>query len=150
MMYEVVGTPKTSMMYEVVGAPKTLGFFAIFAFDGSARQLRRTSEGAGASRRLFDGADTTGEIRFTSVMPQRKQKRRILFTFGMSCPRDHRKRQSERSPARAASIIQKGLFDSFRSLMNDGKNGGCDPILTRRSFRQALERARDSLFRRET
>ena len=34
---------------------------------------------------------------------------------------DHRKRQSERSPARAASIIQKGLFASFRSLMNDEK-----------------------------
>ena len=29
--------------------------------------------------------------------------------------------------------------------MNDGKNAGCDPILTRRSFRQALVRARDSL-----
>ena len=49
------------------------------------------------------GADTTGEIRFASVRPQRKQKRRILFTFGMSCPRDHRKRQSERSPAGAVS-----------------------------------------------
>jgi hypothetical protein len=36
-----------------------------------------SSEGAGASRRLFDGADTTGEIRFTSVRPRRKQKRRI-------------------------------------------------------------------------
>ena len=73
-------------------APKPLGFFAIFAFDRASRQLRRSSEGAGASRRLFDGADTTGEIRFTSVRLQRKQKRRILFTFGMSCPRDRRKR----------------------------------------------------------
>ena len=72
--------------------PKTLGFFTIFGFDRASRQLRRSSEGAGASRRLFDGADTTGEIRFTSVRLQRKQKRRILFTFGMSCPRDHRKR----------------------------------------------------------
>ena len=81
--------------------PKTLGFFAIFGFCEASRQLRRSSEGAGASRRLFDGADTTGEIRFTSVRPRRKQKRRILFTFGMSCPRDHRKRQSERSPARS-------------------------------------------------
>ena len=84
--------------------PKTLGISRFSAFDGSTRQLRRTSEGAGAARRLFDGADTTGEIRFTSVWFQRKQKRRILFTFGMSCPRDHRKRQSERSPARSVSL----------------------------------------------
>ena len=76
----------------------------IFGFGRATRQLRRSSEGVGASRRLFDGADTTGEIRFTSVRTQRKQKRCILFTFGMSCPRDHRKRQSERSPTRAASI----------------------------------------------
>ena len=72
--------------------PKTLGFSRFFSFSHASRQLRRLSEGAGASRRLFDGADTTGEIRFTSVRPRREQKRRILFTFGMSCPRDHRKR----------------------------------------------------------
>ena len=72
--------------------PKPLGFFVIFGFNLASRQLRRSSKGAGAARRLFDGADTTGEIRFTSVWFQRKQKRRILFTFGMSCPRDHRKR----------------------------------------------------------
>ena len=75
----------------------------IFDFNLASRQLR-CGEGAGAARRLFDGADTTGEIRFTSVWFRRKQKRRILFTFGMSCPRDHRKRQSERSPAGAVSI----------------------------------------------
>ena len=98
------------MMYEVVGTPKTLGFFAIFGFDRALRQLRCSSEGAGAARRLFDGADTTGEIRFTSVRPRRKQKRRILFTFGMSCPRDHRKRQSERSPARSGIYYTEGSF----------------------------------------
>ena len=47
----------------------------IFGFGQASRQLRRSSEWAGASRRLFDGADTTGEIRFTSVWFQRKQKR---------------------------------------------------------------------------
>ena len=62
--------------------PKTLGFFAIFGVDHALRQLRRSSEGAGAARRLFDGADTIGEIRFTSVRPRRKQKRRILFAYG--------------------------------------------------------------------
>ena len=98
------------MMYEVVGTdPKNLRVFVIFGFNRATRQLWLSSEGAGAARRLFDGADTTGEICFTSVWFQRKQMRRILFTFGMSCPRDHRKRQSERSPARAASIIQKGI-----------------------------------------
>ena len=54
---------------------KNLRIFLDFGFNRSTRQLRRTSEGAGASRRLFDGADTTGEIRFTAVRPQRKQKR---------------------------------------------------------------------------
>ena len=65
--------------------------------DGLRNLLRRkpwedgilvvsSSGGEGEARRLFDGADTTGEIRFTSVRPQRKQNRRILFTFGMSCP----------------------------------------------------------------
>ena len=85
--------------------PKTLVFSHFLAFDGSSRQLRRTSEGADAARRLFDGS--AQEIYFTSVRLQRKQKRRILFTFGMSCPRDHRKRQSERSPAGAVSIALK-------------------------------------------
>ena len=47
--------------------PKNHRVFAIFGFDRASRQLRRSSEGAGAARRLFDGADTTGEIRFTSV-----------------------------------------------------------------------------------
>ena len=89
-------------------APKTLGFFVIFDFNLASRQLRR-GEGAGAARRLFDGADTTGEIRFTSVRPRRKQKRCILFTFGMSCPRDHLKRQSERIPARS------GIYRAKRS-----------------------------------
>jgi hypothetical protein len=41
------------MMYEFAGTtPKTLGVFAIFGFDRASRQLRRTSEGADASRRL--------------------------------------------------------------------------------------------------
>ena len=48
----------------------------IFGFNGFAA-VAASSEGAGASRRLFDGADTTGEIRFTSVRLQRKQKRCI-------------------------------------------------------------------------
>ena len=51
----------------------------IFGLCQAACQLRHSSEGAGAARRLFDGADTTGEIRFTSDWFQRKQKRRILF-----------------------------------------------------------------------
>jgi hypothetical protein len=98
---------------EIVGThPKTLGFSRFLGFGLASRQLRRSSEGAGASRRLFDGADTTGEIRFTSVRPRRKQKRRILFTFGMSCPRDHRKRQSERSPARSGIYRTKRLLAS--------------------------------------
>ena len=87
--------------------PKNHRILVIFGFNLASRLLRRTSEGAGAARRLFDGADTTGEIRFTSVRPRRKQKRRILFTFGMSCPRDHRKRQSERSPAGAVSVAPR-------------------------------------------
>ena len=84
--------------------PKPLGFFAIFRFSQTSRQLRRTSEGAGVSAATFRWCGAAGGIYFTSIRLQRKQKRRILFTFGMSCPRDHRKRQSERSPARAASI----------------------------------------------
>ena len=56
------------------GTPKTLGISAIFAFGWAVRQLRRSSEGAGAARRLFDGADTTGEIRFTSVRLRLKAK----------------------------------------------------------------------------
>jgi hypothetical protein len=103
---------------EIVGThPKTLGFSRFLGFGLASRQLRRSSEGAGASRRLFDGADTTGEIRFTSVRPRRKQKRRILFTFGMSCPRDHRKRQSERSPARS------GIYRAKREATNIEKVG---------------------------
>ena len=35
------------------GPPKTLGFFAIFRFDRAARQLRRSSEGAGVSAATF-------------------------------------------------------------------------------------------------
>ena len=89
----------------------------IFGLCQAACQLRHSSEGAGAARRLFDGADTTGEIRFTSVRPRRKQKRRILFTFGMSCPRDHRKRQSERSPARS------GIYHAKREAANIEKVG---------------------------
>jgi hypothetical protein len=38
------------------GPPKTLAFFTIFGFGQASRQLRCSSEGAGASRRLFDGA----------------------------------------------------------------------------------------------
>ena len=49
----------------------------IFGFCEASRQLLHSSEGAGAARRLFDGADTTQEIRFTSVRPRRKQKRCI-------------------------------------------------------------------------
>ena len=49
--------------------PKTLGFSRFFGFNRSTRRLWRSSEGAGAARRLFDGADTTGEISFTSVRP---------------------------------------------------------------------------------
>ena len=78
-------------------------------FSRDSRQLRCSSEGAGAARRLFDGADTTGEISFTSVRPRRKQNRRILFTFGMSCPGDHRKRQSERRAARSGIYRAKRL-----------------------------------------
>jgi hypothetical protein len=62
--------------------PKNLRVFVIFRFSQTSRQVRRLSEGAGAARRLFDGADTTGEIRFTSVSRRRKQKRRILFAYG--------------------------------------------------------------------
>ena len=86
------GRLKEIMGDRINGERETLGLSVIFGFTHVLRQLRRSSEGAGAARRLFDGVDTTGEIRFTSVRPLRKQKRRILFTFGMSCPRDHRKR----------------------------------------------------------
>ena len=85
--------------------PKNLRVFS----DFGASVTLRGSCGARAKGRVRrgdfrGGADTTGEIRFTSVRPRRKQKRRILFAFGMSCSRDHRKRQSERSPAGAVSI----------------------------------------------
>ena len=94
----------------IVGTdPKNLRVLVIFGLQSVFAAVAASSEGAGAARRLFDGADTTGEIRFTSVRPRRKQKRRILFTFGMSCPRDHRKRQSERSPARS------GIYRAKRS-----------------------------------
>jgi hypothetical protein len=39
--------------WKLVGTPKTLGFFAIFGFDRATRQLRRSSEGAGASAAAF-------------------------------------------------------------------------------------------------
>ena len=46
------------MMYEVVGTdPKDLSVFAIFAFDGSTRQMRRLSEGAGAATFRWCGYD---------------------------------------------------------------------------------------------
>ena len=98
------------MMLEILGTdPKNLRVFRDFRLWSGFAAVAAWSEGAGAARRLFDGADTTGEIRFTSVRPRRKQKRRILFTFGMSCPRDHRKRQSERSPTRS------GIYRATRS-----------------------------------
>jgi hypothetical protein len=64
------------MMYELAGTdPENLRVSRFLGFSRDSRQLRRSSEGAGAARRLFDGADTTGEIRFTSVWFRRKQKR---------------------------------------------------------------------------
>ena len=58
----------------------------IFGFCEASRQVRRSSEGAGVSAAIFRWCGAAQEIRFTSVRPRRKQKRRILFTFGMSCP----------------------------------------------------------------
>ena len=65
------------MMYEVVGTdPKNFRGFR----DFWALVILRVSCGARAKGRVRrgdfrGGADTTGEIRFTSVRPWRKQKR---------------------------------------------------------------------------
>ena len=91
--------------------PKPLGFFAIFRFDRASRQLPRSSEGADASRRLFDGADTTGEIRFTSVWFQRKQSGVFCSPLVCRVLGDHRKRQSERRATRS------GIYRTKRSSL---------------------------------
>ena len=96
MMYEVVGT-------KIAGTdPKNLRVFRDFRLlMGLRGSCGAQAKGRGRRGDFRGGADTTGEIRFTSVWFQRKQKRCILFTFGMSCPRDHRKRQSERARTEA-------------------------------------------------
>ena len=62
--------------------PKILGVFAIFGFDRALRQLRCSSEGAGVARRLFDGADTTGEILLTSTTLRLKAKAKRPLYLG--------------------------------------------------------------------
>ena len=52
--------------------PENIRNFSDFPFGWAVRQLRRSSEGA--ARRLFDGTDTTGESRFTSVRLRLKAK----------------------------------------------------------------------------
>ena len=80
------------MMYEVVGTPKTLGFFAIFGFLWVFAAVAVLKRRGGCKCGDFrGGADTTGEIRFASVRPRRKQKRRILFASEKPCRRDYRK-----------------------------------------------------------
>ena len=49
----------------------------IFGFNLASRQLRRRVKGRGRRGDFRGGADTTGEVRFTSVWFQRKQKRCI-------------------------------------------------------------------------
>jgi hypothetical protein len=43
-------------MIEILRASKILGFSRFLGFSRDSRQVWRLSEGAGAARRLFDGA----------------------------------------------------------------------------------------------
>ena len=76
------------MMYELAGTdPENLRVFRDFWLLRGFAAVAALKRRGGCKRGDFQGgADTTGEIRFTSVRLQRKQKRCILFTFGMSCP----------------------------------------------------------------
>ena len=89
--------------------PKNLRVFAIFALRSGFAAVAALKRRGGCVAATFRWCGAAQEICFTSVRPRRKQKRRILFTFGMSCPRDHRKRQSERRATRS------GIYRAKRS-----------------------------------
>ena len=93
-----------------MGTPKTLGFLVILGLQSGIAAVAALKRRGGRKRGDF----SMMRIRLARfALPRlglkRKQKRRILFTLGMSCPRAHRKRQSERSPARS------GIYRTKRS-----------------------------------
>ena len=92
------------MMYEVVGTdPKDLSVFAIFAFDGSTRQMRRLSEGAGAATFRWCGYDWRDLLYLGEVSAEAKAAYLVHLWYVVSAGPSKTSLASAERP-RAASI----------------------------------------------